>query len=482
MNGVIYRTPLVAAATLAAAATAFAADFTVSNVQVRQRWPWEHKVDIDFDLDGDDGYAADISVKLFDGETELTVPSAALSGDLFGLTRGTHRIVFEPTNTLYVGQKLLRFRAALTATETPLYMIVDLDKAVGADGQKTYVTRSDLESGRYGACVTNPVAGVSSLVWTDVTNDVYKTTKLVFRRINAGSFKTGGGGYSFNSSNWLVPSAYPATNTVVIAQAFYIGVFELTQAQVAKMKGSNYSRFKTDARLPMEYMSYDEIRGGEGSAVNWPSTGYGTVAETSQLHVYRTNTGIQTIDLPTDAQWEYACRAGTTTLLNDGVVRTFDTVARNAGVTAIDNAINEFGPSATMGEFIETRAGASTAVVGLRAPNAWGLYDMHGNVAEWCLDWAPAGYTKANFNNTEYDTSLQMARFDGVDSAGCSTGTARVMHGGSWNLSGVKGTSAFRYGYSPATKNNMFGFRLVCYPDGVTPVIGTITPPPPVEE
>ncbi|MCL2762849.1 MAG: formylglycine-generating enzyme family protein [Treponema sp.] len=125
--------------------------------------------------------------------------------------------------------------------------------------------------------------------------------------------------------------------------------------------------------------------------------------------------------LPTEAQWEYACRAGTTTAFNTG-----------------SNTISDF-----TGWYNEN-SGAQTHQVGLKPPNAWGLYDMHGNVWEWCWDW---------FENNYLEES--------DDPVGPSTGTQRVYRGGSWENSGGNIRSAVRFRNAPTERSSVLGFRIV---------------------
>ncbi|MFA7172270.1 MAG: SUMF1/EgtB/PvdO family nonheme iron enzyme [Kiritimatiellia bacterium] len=459
--------------------SAMADDPTISGVTVRQRWPWSRLVDIDYVIT-DATPAVDIAVQAFNGAQPLTL-DVGLSGDLYGVTgQGMRRIIWDPTQSQYTNEEVLtKFRVTLAPITPPLYMIVDLTKTAGAEGQITYVYEADLASGVYGTVETNPVAGVNSIVWTGVTNDIYKTDKLVFRRINPGSFKTGGCGYRFSGSNWLLPGAYPATNTITLSQPYYIGIFLLTQSQAVKMGGGNVSRNKMDPKLPTEYRTYDALRGAvmDNPSINWPATGY-QISAGSQMKKYRDALGFD-VDIPTDAQWEYACRAGTTTLWSDGISRTFDTILATVGTVAIGQAVTDFNNAVVAyGCFSNSRTGDLTDIVGLFKPNAWGLYDMHGNVCEWCLDWAPVGRMSGTLSGVEYDTSLQMFRVDAADYAGCASGTSRILHGGNHLQTATYSTPAYRYATAPSTANGIYGYRLVCFPNGVTPKVGEITPLP----
>lgn len=454
----------IAAAVYLLAFAALAGDFTVSNVRIRQRWPWDKKVDIDFDLVA--AAPADVTFRFFDGDRELSIPSTALSGDIYGVSTGARRIVLDPEKTEYASETFLSFRAEVAASESPLYLIADLEKDAGAEGQLTYVTKSDLDAGLYGACVTNPVAGVSSLVWTDVTNDIYKTTKLVFRRVNPGSFKTGGCGYCFGGATWLPPSEAPATNTAVITQPYYIAVFETTKAQFARMTGGSVS--DSDGKLPAANYKYNDLRGS-----GWPQDGY-SVKPNSHIDKMRAKLGLDYVDLPTDMQWEFACKAGATYLMDDNVVRDFDTFKGNEGSTAINALINVFNDDAVAYGVLGQ---SEVENVGAYLPNAFGLYDMHGNVQELCLDWAPVGRVYRSMGSyVDKDASLSLFRVDSTDYAGCESGTGRIVHGGYYGGVGTKSTAAFRASTAPATAFAYNGFRLVCYPKGVTPVVGDITP------
>jgi formylglycine-generating enzyme required for sulfatase activity len=158
----------------------------------------------------------------------------------------------------------------------------------------------------------------------------------------------------------------------------------------------------------------------------------------------RSKTGLAGFDLPTEAQWEYACRAGTTGALNDGTV--------NITNSNSDARLDLLGRYQYNGGRINgttdpaqgcTTANA-TAAVGTYAPNAWGLYDMHGNVWEWCLDWFA-------------DAAME----GGDDPDGADSGSNRVLRGGSWYNPAAACRSAFRNDIAPSNRGNDVGFRLV---------------------
>ena len=225
----------------------------------------------------------------------------------------------------------------------------------------------------------------------------YKTTKLVLKRVDAGSFKMQ------NSS------------TVKLTKSFYMGLFEVTQKQWYQVTGSNpcssTSYGKGDA-YPVHYVSYNDIRGSSKGA-NWPTSN--AVDSSSFLGKLRSRAGLE-FDLPTEAQWEYTCRAGTTTTYSYG-----------------NNANGDY-------MWYDDNASASH-IVGTKKANPWGFYDMHGNVWEWCLDW---------YGTLSY----------GTDPGGSSSGSYRVERGGSWLYGASSCTSSYRIDSNPSGSYKYRGFRL----------------------
>jgi len=233
--------------------------------------------------------------------------------------------------------------------------------------------------------------------WTDN----YKSDRIVLRRIEAGSFVMG-------------DKQSTATHRVTLKDAYYIGIFEITQRQWELVTGKNPAWFEHEATRPVEMVTYDMIRGGL-SGTQWPHSP--DVDSDSFLGRLRIRTNLD-IDLPTEAQWEYACRAGTTTKYYWG--QTID------------------GDYAWYSGNSEWR----THAVGSKKPNAWGLYDMAGNVWEWCLDWS---------GNLQY----------GNDPKGVSSASTRVLRGGGWDNFDGCCASYWRNDNAPTGTLSNFGLRIV---------------------
>ena len=267
--------------------------------------------------------------------------------------------------------------------------------------------------------------------WTDE----YKTTKLVLRRIPAGTFIRG------SPTNELGRNSDEPQHSVTLTKDFYIGVFEVTQKQWEQLMGNWPSYFYNSAHRetrPVEKVSYNDIRenpnNSDDPAVYWPSNS--TVNSNSFIGKLRAKTG-QAFDLPTESQWEYACRAGTTTALNSG----YNLTSTSADVRMAEVGRYWFNGGSEFVLIVDTNGG--TAKVGSYLPNAWGLYDMHGNVWEWCLDW--------------YGT------YPGTvsDPPGAASGSSRVTRGGHGgdNASGCRSARRSDY-FSQSTRGEANGFRI----------------------
>ena len=187
---------------------------------------------------------------------------------------------------------------------------------------------------------------------------------------------------------------------VEISQGFWLGKYEVTQGQWKAVMGRNPSEFQGDDRRPVERVSWRDVQAF-----------IGRLNDAAGESLYR---------LPSEAEWEYACRAGSS--------------GRWAGRRLGDYA------------WYRKNSGYGTKAVGGKSPNRWGLHDMHGNVAEWVQDWYDEDY---------------YASSSGVDPRGPTSGSYRVLRGGHFISSAQYVRSAFRYHTSPSNNDGHFGVRLV---------------------
>ena len=371
---------------------------TVSDVTARQRYPWNGMVDIDYTISGDaTGLKIEIGVE--DRQNgKVYFPTKFLS--VLPVSAGRHRVTW---STEAEGVTIISTNVAVT---------VSLVKVGSEVTQKNQYYVIDLSGGP--TATRYPVTTMETSSEPEWTTE-YKTTKLVLRRIEAGE---------------------DPLKRYTITKPFYIGVFEVTQKQYELVAGTNPSHptYKGDLRAVND-VSYNDIRGdiiGSG----WPNSS--DVDGTSFLGILRNRTGIA-FDLPTEAQWEYACRAGTTSGYNNG------------GDSEADLKIL----GRYKGNSNDGRGGYSdVTIVGSYAPNAWGLYDMHGNMLEWCLDW---------YN--PYGSGAGV--LTGSDPRGAASGeydSDRVSRGGYYGWSANACTSSYRSGrlFYNHGGNTMDGFRLAC--------------------
>ena len=225
-----------------------------------------------------------------------------------------------------------------------------------------------------------------------------------------------------------------AQHQVMLTRDYYVGVFQCTQRQYELVTGYNPSGFK-GATLPVEGVSYNILR-GKGIGSKWPDDF--RVNADSFFGLLQARTGLP-LDLPTEAEWEYACRAGTTTALNSG-----------KNLTAAGGRCPNLD---ALGWYYENSTG-TTHPVGLKKPNAWGLYDMHGNVFEWCLDWSTAYHytTACAAVEDPLGPSLRELRY---------YERFRVLRGGSWKDSAMDCRSARASNIMPFLRiQDYIGFRV----------------------
>jgi len=477
---------------LSAAAACAMDAATISDVRIMQLWPWSTDIKITYRI-SDVAASTDVHLKCYDGDTELESDNLhnALKGELYGIdSDGMKTVMLDPVKAFGSSGSFANFNVELTPVATPangsevIYKIFDLNaKTVES------VTRNDLMNGKYGdyetdfARIGNGFNTTLSdvLIWTAVTNGTeYKTDKLVMRKIPAADVEwTIGSPVGEPGRNYNDEKGRETQHRVKLTEDYFIGVFEMTQSQAIKVwatiKGSDTSEHHfadlpdSDLR-PYTGMTFNSIRGmtswGAGDAngypkINWPTnfpmhTVFYNRFAGKIRSMFRNYAGTD-FDLPTSAQWEFACRAGTSTGLNSG--KEVTTVATDARCPNVDeiawNAYSDY--SDVDGGTNQTRA------VGLKKPNAFGLYDMHGNAEEQCLDVHSADISV--FYDGEADSGHTSLLVDPVGPTWTTDGNPqRTLRGGSYTRSNRYIRSGYRDGGGHTTQSQHkanVGFRMV---------------------
>ena len=431
----LYDKPIVSVFAATMIALGVFAEPTVANVSARQRWPWNNLVDVTFTISGSDSqedfYRVDVSAT-YPGVVGDRLSARTLRDEPLVKGDGTYRLVWDmgaDAPGLVTSNLTVQVTVAPFGATEPVYMVVDLS--------------SGPESSSYPVRYTFDAP--------DLADDTCRTTELWLRRCPTGTFQMG---FSSGEQKETCPP-----HIVQLTKPFYIAVFETTQQQWYQVMGtwpSFFSNTTYRATRPVEMVSLNDIRGKDKNNYNWYASPVSTVRAASFMGRLRARAGaaLATADLPTEAQWEYACRAGTTkqTYYSNVTGIDFWSDSKKAGRSKANAGTSDGGSDTTVG----------TAKVGSYPANPWGLYDMVGNVLEWCGDGNP--FTQTGAWNYESDFAAYTAANPLVDprttlpSYNATYYDAWVGRGGSHNMEWNYTSSQRRYQLWDST-NKGWGFR-----------------------
>ena len=325
---------------------------------------------------------------------------------------------------------------AAATNDPPDYMLIPTDSATVT--RRYYDKAADIPGG--------------------ITNHLYKSRFLPMRRIHAAG-KTFRQGLMLGEPNW---SACNSGRLVAFSEDYYIGVYELTVRQYRNLVPdlstfSDWAEFCNNSRSNLGEALYAALMGdgeynearavggptpryyflGNDPAYIWPES-HGAVKSSSSMLKIRADTHVPKMYYPTSAQWEFACRAGSSTPFANG-----QTNIAGLGWCSANNA-----------EDPDWVANVPHAV-GLLKPNAWGLYDMHGNVREYCCDC----YAETRAADAD---GLPLVDPSGPASSGNTTSHVMVMHGGGYGDAEGKCSSGYASGLSWNGGGRSDGIRLCC--------------------
>ena len=352
---------------LLAVCTTFA-DPVVSDIKIKQRWPWSPVVDFDYWLAATN--SQDVTMKVtFDGAPEggVDVASGLVEGCLCAVP-GLNHFAWDSAKAGYGSRKLENFRIAkttLTDSSERMYLIMDLKN--GSISYSSAPTPSDAFNA-----------------------DIYKQRYIVFRRIPAGTYQIG---YTVEQLTTLQANANQKkgmpSRVYKISSDFYMSIHHLTSAQYNNISTYKDSAQNMKAAQPFAF----NIRGdltNESAKVLWPQDGHHVVEGSlvGNLRARMSNAGLpacSVIDLPTEVQWEIAARCGVT-----------DTFLSTGGT--------EYGSESDTKRLLDEECPYQDTVVGAMKPNIWGLYDTLGHVYEMTL----------NAVDLDLPETIQFAGFDEV--------------------------------------------------------------------
>ena len=411
-------TPLVLAACGAYAATPEIEGFNVSQS------PETHIVSVSFSLSEKAVVTLDVVTNgvTIGADNYLNFRDAADPGGASPVGRvaaaGPHVWTWKPSRKL--PQKVFdpgEFGVQLRAWSLdapPDYMVLD---SASPSNATFYASAADLPDGG----IKTPTDPTNAEEVAALNTDVYRTTKIVLRKIPAAGVKWRMGSPTSESNR----NSDETPHYVTLTNDYYVSIYTLTERQYSKFVAT----YSNDGPiLPKMWMAYTAYRGAFDTGLYcWPENGH-DVSPTSAFGVLRRKTGFR-FDFLTEAEWEYACRAGTTGRWCD----------------------NSSNPSNVAWSSSSFSGQVNKKEVGLKQPNAWGLYDMHGNVYEWVLD--------------QYGSYGSDSVIAPVGATGNITN--RVARGGTCRRSSSNTRSAARYKYdgtkfSDTVYGSSWGVRISC--------------------
>ena len=288
------------------------------------------------------------------------------------------------------------------------------------------------------SCQTADDATIDAREPASVANEAVNSIGMKFVRVPKGTFAMGSQRGNRNAD------LDERQHEVTLSRDYFIGAFECTQEQYERVMGKNPSQFQdprskgSTANHPVERVSWND-------AVEFCRRLSSLPEEEQEGRVYR---------LPTESEWEYACRAGTTTSYSygdeEGQLGDYAWFANNSGNVVLDakKLLLASKDKRSNDDRLE-RYQCRTHPVGRKRPNSWGLFDMHGNVWEWCSDW--------------YGDYPMVAV---TDPQGPVQGSVRIRRGGPWNDPAECCRSAYRDFREPTHTSHSLGFRLALSPSG----------------